>query len=301
MATAKEKLLNKIHRLSGALEETSGELKKDPINVPSIEVDRMLRQAIELYDNLKRLEKINLQQDQYDQPAPSSEISQITEETTEKTPGPPPEEPEQDTKEPEQPETSHQSTPVPEENGEKASSQIQEKPEEENAPARSESREVSEENLPSENSFEKETEEKAEPEATKEQGPQDEAKKEAKPEPPKEKPTQEQNSTSGSGSSLNEKLHDPDRINKELGEKFKNKPIPNLKSAITLNQKMGFIRELFNNDERAYKKAIDFLNKCGNHAEARFYLQDQLKPHYGWKDDDPQYQELLQLVQRRFL
>ena len=333
MATARETLLKKIHKLSGSLKEISAEMNEDPMNVPSIEVDRMLKQTIELYDNLKRFENINLQPwDESNTPRQESGgADQLKNQSQSKNSSPkdaPHQESQKSNAEPNAKDKPPINSPEPPEQHEVNPAESPEN-NKVDTPREEKSRETFSENVTppghttSENIPEEPVEEKPEPKQQDE--PVDPPQKEPvepQPEQPAENETvekqsekqqnspqsQQEGSNSSSGgtgqqskASLNDRLNNPQKHNKELGERFKNKPISNLKSAISINQKMGFIRELFQGDERSYKKAIDFMNKCGNYAEAKFYLEDELKPHYNWDGEDPMFQELLQLVYRRFL
>ncbi|MEX0966570.1 MAG: hypothetical protein WD077_04995 [Bacteroidia bacterium] len=131
-----------------------------------------------------------------------------------------------------------------------------------------------------------------------------EKEKSAKDAAPAKEPEQEP----ASRQSLNERFAGRTALHQRLGksqpgmaDKFKLTPIADLKSAISLNKKIAFINDLFKGNQKEYRKTIDFLNKSGNYSEARFYLQSELKPKYDWKDSDPLYLELQELVQRKFL
>ena len=73
------------------------------------------------------------------------------------------------------------------------------------------------------------------------------------------------------------------------------------KSAITLNLKISFIRELFHGNEKDYKKMIDFLTKCENFSEAKMYMQDEKEKHPEWLAKQELLNHLQELINRKFL
>jgi hypothetical protein len=113
--------------------------------------------------------------------------------------------------------------------------------------------------------------------------------------------------------SVNEKLRTPEpkaslnesfagtQVKKNLVDKLKLSPIANLNSAMSVNQKAHFIQELFNGDDKEFKRIITFVNGSSNFSEAKFYLQSEIGPMNGWKDDNPLVQEFMELVYRKFL
>ncbi|MGB0432029.1 MAG: hypothetical protein ACPGLV_16260 [Bacteroidia bacterium] len=80
------------------------------------------------------------------------------------------------------------------------------------------------------------------------------------------------------------------------------KPIRDLKKAINLNLQIRFQRELFENEKRAYRRAIDFINKCNTYSEARSYIQHELAQEFkNCKEGNPSFDEFMSLVKRRFI
>lgn len=98
--------------------------------------------------------------------------------------------------------------------------------------------------------------------------------------------------------SLNDALrHD----SPSLAQKLHLKPISDLRSAITVNQKFQFISELFDNDAEAFESAVKRLNSCATFIEADEYIQNTLKDEFGWEMKSPTVREMIHLVERRFL
>ena len=87
----------------------------------------------------------------------------------------------------------------------------------------------------------------------------------------------------------------------DLSKQMTGKPIKDLKKAINLNQQIKF-RELFENDKRAYRKAVDFINKCNTYSEARSYVEHELAAEFSnCKEGNPAYDAFMGLVKRRFI
>lgn len=99
--------------------------------------------------------------------------------------------------------------------------------------------------------------------------------------------------------SLNEKL----AIKKEhvpLADSLQKGPIKDIRSAITVNMKLAFIRELYKGDQKEYNQMISFLTKCQNYTEAKLFLQEEKEKHPGWDKKPELFDQLMTLIYRRF-
>lgn len=76
------------------------------------------------------------------------------------------------------------------------------------------------------------------------------------------------------------------------------KPIKDIKSALTLNDKLLLTRELFDNNSDKFNRAINILNGFGNKGEAAFFL-DSLKKELGWVDEMEGYIKLKTIVDKK--
>ena len=83
----------------------------------------------------------------------------------------------------------------------------------------------------------------------------------------------------------------------DLSKKMQNQPIKDIFSAINLNDKFLFIKELFNNDAALYQSTIEKLNSAGNFNDAVRYLDG----NFTWDFSETMVQNFLELVRRRFL
>jgi hypothetical protein len=88
--------------------------------------------------------------------------------------------------------------------------------------------------------------------------------------------------------------------NKELSNTLSNEPIKDLKKGIGLNDSYLFINELFRGDETMYTRSIKTINGFTNFAEARFWIERELKLKLGWSNNDQVVKHFDQLVRRRF-
>ena len=113
------------------------------------------------------------------------------------------------------------------------------------------------------------------------------------------------------GISLNQKLHSNSQsLNdkfakqqtvKNLSDKLKLSPITDLRTGISLNQKLSFIKQLFSGDDSEYKKVVTLLNNSKNFTEAKYYIQNEIEPKHGWNEGNPLVEEFMELVYRKFL
>lgn len=82
-----------------------------------------------------------------------------------------------------------------------------------------------------------------------------------------------------------------------LSKKYQHTPIKDVFSAISLNDRFLFVKELFNNDAVLYQKTIEILNSSGSFNEAVQYLDTQ----FHWDYNESMVQKLLDLIHRRYL
>lgn len=74
-------------------------------------------------------------------------------------------------------------------------------------------------------------------------------------------------------------------------------PITDIWSAITINERFLFIRELFGNDPEAFKNMVTLLNSLNSWEAAKKFMTDRFK----WDKNDPVANDFLNVVRRRFL
>jgi hypothetical protein len=95
---------------------------------------------------------------------------------------------------------------------------------------------------------------------------------------------------------LGEVIHQPIQY-QEIASRLQAKPITSLASAIGINERFLYIRELFGNDAKKYEKAIEIMNNAASFNDAYNYMIRE----YTWDMDSEMVQELLELVRRKFI
>ena len=91
-----------------------------------------------------------------------------------------------------------------------------------------------------------------------------------------------------------------DRPDATLATKFELEPIADLKAIINLNDKLVFVKDLFNGYSLAYQEAIDTLNKLGSLEEAKSYLDENYAKANDWAAHEATTARFYELVTRRY-
>lgn len=77
-------------------------------------------------------------------------------------------------------------------------------------------------------------------------------------------------------------------------------PISDLKQAINLNDKLSFIKDLFNGYNLAYSEAIDILNRFSSFAEAEDFLKTNYAVKNHWDTKQATADKFYELLKRRY-
>jgi len=77
-------------------------------------------------------------------------------------------------------------------------------------------------------------------------------------------------------------------------------PIADLKQAINLNEKLLFIKDLFNGYNLAYSEVIDIINKMNSFEAADSYLQNNYAAKNNWANKQATVDQFYELLNRRF-
>ncbi|MDQ3051713.1 MAG: hypothetical protein M3Q95_12560 [Bacteroidota bacterium] len=99
-------------------------------------------------------------------------------------------------------------------------------------------------------------------------------------------------------------LYDKIAVTKEdksLAGRLQKNPVSDLKKSIGINEKFSFINELFDGDLDSYNAAIELLNNCKNLNDAFNTLSNDLVPKYNWSDEADSFQQLKNLLERRYI
>ncbi|MGM0566103.1 MAG: hypothetical protein ACQESX_05040 [Bacteroidota bacterium] len=84
-----------------------------------------------------------------------------------------------------------------------------------------------------------------------------------------------------------------------IGERMKHNHITNLKTAIDINHKFLFIRELFDGDSDEYNQVIEKLNNSSDMQEARQILSEYHEK-YQWQEKQDTLQHFMEIINRRY-
>jgi hypothetical protein len=77
-------------------------------------------------------------------------------------------------------------------------------------------------------------------------------------------------------------------------------PVTDLKQAITLNDKLLYIKDLFNGYNLAYSEAIDILNRFSSFEEAQDFLQNNYATKNRWDTRQATVDKFYELLRRRY-
>lgn len=105
---------------------------------------------------------------------------------------------------------------------------------------------------------------------------------------------------------LNEMIHQQKRAGLSNGNQFNttsNKPsdqIVDLKTAVSLNDKLLFIKDLFNGYSLAYSEAIELLNRFDNFSEADAFLQTNYALKNNWASKPQTVDKLYEVLRKKY-
>lgn len=95
-------------------------------------------------------------------------------------------------------------------------------------------------------------------------------------------------------------------VNQKISAQLSNKkeaavvPITDLKSAITLNDKLLFVKDLFNGYSLSYSEAIEILNRFNSFDEADHYLKANYTTKNNWESKPATAEKFYALLRRRY-
>jgi len=78
-------------------------------------------------------------------------------------------------------------------------------------------------------------------------------------------------------------------------------PIKDLRSAINLNDKMLYVKDLFNGYSLSYSEAIEILNRMSGFEEADKFLRTNYAVKNGWDEKQATVEKFYTLLRRRFV
>lgn len=84
------------------------------------------------------------------------------------------------------------------------------------------------------------------------------------------------------------------------GPKAGRNAIKDLNKAITPQDRIAFVRELFRGDEIMFERSIKTINNFSSLTEAEYWIERELKTKNGWMPGHPVASQFEQLLKRRF-
>ena len=120
---------------------------------------------------------------------------------------------------------------------------------------------------------------------------------EFKPEPAQTEPKKE--SIFEKAASLYDKIAKP-VAEKTVTNTANRQPISNIKSAIGINEKFIYLKELFKNNVTDYNESLEKLNNFDSYSDAEDCFQE-MKAKYSWDPESKSFQGLAELLNRRYL
>jgi hypothetical protein len=85
-----------------------------------------------------------------------------------------------------------------------------------------------------------------------------------------------------------------------MTEQLSTQPIADLKQAITLNDKLLYIKDLFNGYNLAYNEAIDILNRLSTFDQADAFLRVNYSIKHNWEAKQATAEKFYDLLKRRY-
>jgi hypothetical protein len=99
---------------------------------------------------------------------------------------------------------------------------------------------------------------------------------------------------------LNQRLSAQLQGNTNTASTYQGQTVSDLKSAINLNDKMLFVKDLFNGYSLAYSEVVDILNRQKSFDEADRFLKANYTAKYNWADKPATVEKFYHILQRRF-
>jgi hypothetical protein len=87
------------------------------------------------------------------------------------------------------------------------------------------------------------------------------------------------------------------KVDQDIVSQFKKKPVTDIHKAVSLNDKIWFTKELFNNDGALYRQYVDLLNASSDLEDALNIITQ----NFSWDSESRVVQKFLSIVSRRFI
>ena len=99
---------------------------------------------------------------------------------------------------------------------------------------------------------------------------------------------------------INQRISAQKAASATITEQAGTQAITNLKQAITLNDKLLYIKDLFNGYSLAYSEAIEILNRFNSFEEANRFLTKNYTVKNNWDSKPDTANKFFELLKRRY-
>jgi len=130
-----------------------------------------------------------------------------------------------------------------------------------------------------------------------------EVKKETPPVEPQKAPEPEKVKTEAAAEepmTINQRIMAQMNKTSRAAEHLHTQPITDLKQAINLNDKLSYIKDLFNGYNLAYSEAVDILNRFSSFKEAEDFLKSNYAVKNHWDTKQATADKFYELLRRRY-
>lgn len=100
---------------------------------------------------------------------------------------------------------------------------------------------------------------------------------------------------------LNQRMSAQLNASSRVSDSLSAQPISDLKSAISLNEKLLFIKDLFNGYSLAYSEAIELLNRYQTLDEADKFLKSHYYTKNKWEEKESTVEKLYAILRRKYM
>ena len=69
---------------------------------------------------------------------------------------------------------------------------------------------------------------------------------------------------------------------------------------IGLNDRIAFVKHLFNNEQEDYNRVVSQLNTFKSEKDAKNFINTMVKPDYNWSENEELENRFLEIITRKF-
>lgn len=100
---------------------------------------------------------------------------------------------------------------------------------------------------------------------------------------------------------------EPEVASPKVAPALKTSPAKSLNDTLTdrelsvgLNDRLAFVKHLFNNQPEAFREVISTLNGMPDQAQSVAYIENEVIPKFNWEGKEAYQQRFMELIERRF-